>query len=101
MMVFIASLCFLSSGLGSIINLHFPKFNFVSETEVVKQSIGAFLGMLSSWLILTINGFIYYYLFGVFSFFVLVLLLSILNILLFVGVFYYIKVRSEVIFSKL
>ncbi len=101
MMVYVGSLCFLSSGLGSIINLHFPKFDYVNETEVVKQSIGAFLGMLSTWLILMINGFIYYYLSSSLSFLILVSLLSILNILLFIGVFYYIKSRSEVIFSKL
>jgi len=94
------SLCFLSSALGSVINLHFPKFNYVNETEVVKQSLGALLGMFSTWLIVTVNALIYYFLSDL-SFPVLILLNIILNSGLFIGVFFYIKKAAQPIFYKL
>jgi ABC-2 type transport system permease protein len=99
--LYVTSLSFLSSALGSIVNLHFPKFNYVNETEVVKQSLGAILGMFSTWLILTINGFMYYYLFEQMSFALIALLAAVLNIILLVFAVVYIKTQSEKIFSRL
>lgn len=101
MVLYLVSLCFLSSGLGSIVNLHFPKFNYVNETEVVKQSLGAILGMFSTWLILTVNAVIYYYLRDSQSFEVIIFLDALLNIALFAGVFFYIKKQAQPIFNKL
>jgi len=99
--LYLVSLCFLSSGLGSIINLHFPKFNYVNETEVVKQSLGAILGMFSTWLILTVNALVYYYLGNVFGFTILILLNILINGSLFAAVFFYIKKAAQPIFYKL
>ena len=101
MMVYIVTLCFLSSGMGSIVNLHFPKFNYVSETEVVKQSLGALLGMFSAWIIVMINGVIYYFLSDSLDFTFLILINILVNAVLFSGVFFYIKNRSQIIFNKL
>ena len=99
--IYVTSLSFLSSALGSIVNLHFPKFNYVNETEVVKQSLGAILGMFSTWLILTINGFMYYYLFEQMSFALIALLAVVVNVVLLVFAVVYIKTQSEKIFSHL
>lgn len=101
MILYLVSLCFLSSGLGSIINLHFPKFNYVSETEVVKQSLGAFMGMFGTWLIVMINILIYYFLNEYIGFTLLIFLNVLVNATLFTGVYFYIKKRAQVIFNKL
>ena len=39
---------FFTSTLYSVINLYFPKFNFINETEVVKQSLAAILAIFAS-----------------------------------------------------
>ncbi|MFA7105856.1 MAG: hypothetical protein WC154_01005 [Candidatus Izemoplasmatales bacterium] len=101
MMVYVTSLSFLSSAVGSVVNLHFPKFNFVNETEVVKQSLGAILGMFGTWLIVTINVVLYLVLPETLGFVLLVLINIFVNIALFSLVFYYIKNKSQVIFNKL
>ncbi|MFA7076582.1 MAG: hypothetical protein WC152_07965, partial [Candidatus Izemoplasmatales bacterium] len=101
MIAYIASLCFLSSGLGSIINLYFPKFNYINEAEVVKQSLGAFLGMFGTWLILMLNILLYYFLSKYFDFTILISLNVIVNIALFAGVFFFIKNQAKVIFNKI
>ena len=101
MIAYLVSLCFLSSGLGSIINLHFPKFNYVNETEVVKQSLGAFMGMFGTWLIVMINILLYYFLQEYIGFTLLIFLNVLINGGLFIGVYFYIKKRAQVIFNKL
>lgn len=101
MLLYIATLAFLGSILGSIINLHFPKFNYINETEVVKQSLGALLGMFATWLVLTVNGLLYYYLNSYFDFALLMIFNILINTLAFCGAFYYIKSRAQVIFNKL
>jgi len=101
MMLYIIVFILLSSSLGSIINLHFPKFNYVNETEVVKQSLGALLGMFGSFTIIIINGVIYYYLNSYLNFTILVLINLLLNTILFIGTYFYIKKRSQPIFNKL
>jgi ABC-2 type transport system permease protein len=46
--------------MGSIINLYFPKFDFVNEIEVVKQSIAALISIFGSFGIIVMNGLLYY-----------------------------------------
>ena len=60
MMIFVASISFIVTTMGSVINLYMPKFKFRNPTEVVKQSAGAFFGMFVTWLILFADGFIFY-----------------------------------------
>ena len=50
-----------TSAIGSFINLHFPKFEFMNETEVVKQSVGALIGVFAGFGILVIDGVIVYF----------------------------------------
>ncbi len=101
MILFVTSFSFVTSSLGSIINLYFPKFDFINETEVVKQSIGAFLGMFGAWLLITINGLIYYFLQPLVSFEIIVLLNSLINYLFFGICIIFISRNAQTIFNKL
>ena len=101
MVVYLVGFCFLSSGLGSIINLYFPKFNYVNETEVVKQSIGALFGMFVNFLIIVINGFMYYYLVEYLGFTLVLLLVILVNLALSVFVYFFIKKMAQGVFNKL
>ncbi|HOP56599.1 MAG TPA: hypothetical protein PLM51_00240 [Bacillota bacterium] len=62
MFLYTLSLSLASSAFGSFINLHFPKFEFLNETEVVKQSVGAMIGVFSGFGFLVISGLVYYWL---------------------------------------
>lgn len=101
MTLFIITFASAFSILGSVINLHFPKFDYINETEVVKQSIGALLGLFSGLFILTIHGVIYYFLSPKISFELVVVIATIINTLIFFGLYIYLKKQSERIFMKL
>jgi len=61
MAVYTISLSLVVTVLGSIVNLFLPKFDFRNPAEVVKQSAAALLGLFGSWIILIINGLIFYF----------------------------------------
>lgn len=58
----VCSFSMLSSILFGFINLYFPKFEFNSEVEVIKQSIGSFLAVFGGFALLITFGFMYYFL---------------------------------------
>jgi ABC-2 type transport system permease protein len=101
MILFIISFASTFSILGSVINLHFPKFEYINETEVVKQSIGALLGLFSGFFLLTIHGVIYYFLSASLNLALVLVIAVTINILIFFGLYMYIKKQSESIFMKL
>ncbi|MFA5006463.1 MAG: hypothetical protein WC509_03220 [Candidatus Izemoplasmatales bacterium] len=51
---------FLTSAIGSIVNLRFPKFQFHHEVEVVKQSLGALIGVFGGFGVAIAAGFAIY-----------------------------------------
>ena len=83
MIVFITTFSLASSAFGSIVNLTWPKFDFVDPVEVVKQSVGAILGLIDSigWEISILLG-------------------AVLNILFFGLAAYYINQKAESLFIK-
>ncbi|MCF7923565.1 MAG: hypothetical protein K9L64_00485 [Candidatus Izimaplasma sp.] len=100
LILFVTSFSLTTSSLGSIINLHFPKFSFKNETEVVKQSAGAFLGMFGGFSLLLVNGLLYYFLYENLSSNLMIFFIGMLNLLLFVLSFIYINKKSESLFMK-
>ena len=100
LILFVTSFSLITSSLGSIINLHFPKFSFKNETEVVKQSAGAFLGMFGGFAIILINGLLYYFLYEILSSNIMILLLAILNLILFSIITLYINKKAESLFMN-
>lgn len=100
MMVLISSFSFASSILGSIINLYFPKFEYKNETEVVKQSMGAFLGMFGGLGLTFILGLIKAYVLDSIDINLSLLILSLLNMLVFYGGYQFINKKAESLFIK-
>lgn len=91
----------LISVFDAIVNLYFPKFDFVNEMEVVKQSLGAIIGIFGGFTFIAINGFIYYLLQSSMSFNLSALVLIGVNIALSAPLIYFINKKTEKIFSRL
>lgn len=101
MCLFIISFSFVTSVFDAIINLYFPKFNYMNETEVVKQSLAAFLSMLGNMAILVIDGFVGYFAYRISSWEVSLLLIALTNGLL-TAIFYsVITSQSAKLFHKM
>ena len=100
MMALIASYSLVTSIIGSIINLHFPKFHFKNETEVVKQSAGAFLGMFSGWIIIAVFGLLKAFVFKSLDNIPLFSIYLAINILIFYICYLYIDKKAESLFIK-
>jgi ABC-2 type transport system permease protein len=56
----LCSFCVLGAEVGVWCNLHFPKFDWLSETQAVKQGISSLISMLLTFLILIAAGGIYF-----------------------------------------
>jgi ABC-2 type transport system permease protein len=100
MLIVIVSFSLATSIFGSIINLHFPKFEYKNETEVVKQSIGAFLGMFTGWILIVILGVGYYLLSDILSSEIIMLMMALLNLLIFGLGYIYIDRKAESLFMN-
>lgn len=62
MMVLVILFASVISFFDAIVNLYMPKFDYVNEVEVVKQSAGALLGIFGGFALMGINGVSFYYL---------------------------------------
>lgn len=89
----------LVSLMDAVINLYMPKFDFVNDVEVIKQSAGALLGVFGGFALMAINGFMYYFTIKYVSFEVMLLLLSLLNIVLVIPFAYIVKSKSQKLFN--
>ena len=93
MLLAVAVLSLATSAMGSFINLHFPKFEFLNETEVVKQSIGALIGVFGGFGIMVADGFLISFTLAPLGWNGALLLATLLNALVFLG-FYLLVMRS-------
>lgn len=100
MLLIVISLSFAVTALGSVINLAFPKFQFRNPTEVVKQSLGAFLGVFSGFTILILDGLLYYFLTKSASLEIGFLAIALLNFLIFGGLLFFVNKKVESLFIK-
>ena len=89
------------STLYGIINMLFPKFDYVNEAEVVKQSASALLGILGGFSLIIILGVFYYFMADVASFTVIAALMIGVNLVILVPLVYVIKTKSEYLFSRM
>jgi ABC-2 type transport system permease protein len=101
LMLISITMSLLISFVDAIVNLYFPKMDFKNETEVVKQSLGAFLGLIVGMTVVATNAIIYYLLIPYLGSEWLIVLISVLNLLLIVPFHDIIKHKSEAIFQKL
>ena len=100
MMMVAASLATLTSVIGTIINLYLPKFDYMNETEVVKQSLAAFLALFSGFLIVAMDAFIYYGFSQLIPMEISLILIAIINVILAIGGFWWITKVTENLFIK-
>ncbi len=98
--LFVISLSLVVTVYGSIINLFVPKFEFTNPTEVVKQSAGALFGLFGSWIILVINGLIFYFSTKTISTNLGILLMALFNFILFSVIIIFIEKKTESLFIK-
>lgn len=87
--------------MDGVINLYLPKFDFKNEVEVIKQSIGALLGVFGGFFLMLLSGFAYYYLNKVVILSVTLSLLVILNGLLALLFAYILYSQSDKQFKKM
>lgn len=90
----------LVSCMDAVINLYFPKFDYNNETEVIKQSAAALLGIFGAFALLITLGFVYYLLSSHLSLELNMLILVVVSILLSIPFIWIIKEKSEKIFLK-
>ncbi len=91
----------LISTFDAIVNLYVPKFDFVNETEVVKQSAGAILGIFGGFSFIAINGVFYYFMMDITSFSIIILLMIVINMLITAPLVYFVKTKSQYLFNKM
>lgn len=101
MMVLVILFALVISFFDAIVNLYTPKFDYMNEVEVVKQSAGALLGVFGGFALMGINGISYYYLHGTMSESLVFLVLIAINGLLLVPLVWFMEKKSEKIFRSL
>jgi len=91
----------LISVMDAVINLYMPKFDFVNDVEVIKQSAGAMLGVFGGFALMAINGFAYYFIIDYVSFEVMLLILMGINLLMILPFGYLVKTQSQKLFDHM
>lgn len=87
---------------GLVLNLKFPKFDWINETVAVKQSLSGFLAMFGSWAMLILPVILYIFLFmDLVSIMTYLWIVSVLMALICLALFEYIKHRGTKIFTNL
>ena len=100
MILLVISFSGLISFFDAIINLWTPKFNFVNDVEVIKQSASAFLAIFGGFAWMAINGFVYVQLDKYVSGSLVFGLMSVLNLVLLIPLVWLIETKTELFFRK-
>jgi ABC-2 type transport system permease protein len=101
MMLAISSLSFVTSSMGSVINLYLPKFDFLNDTEIVKQNMAALVGVFGGFGIIAADAFLYYGLDIIFSPEISLLLVAVVNSILGCGFYLWMNRSCENLFIKM
>jgi len=91
MLIFIVVLSFLTSTFDMILNLYFPKMEFVNDQEVVKQSLAALIALFGNMFFMILDGVLVYLLMNTFDMAMNLLIASVLNCLIFAGFVFLLK----------
>jgi ABC-2 type transport system permease protein len=91
----------LISVMDAVVNLYMPKFDFVNEVEVIKQSAGALLAIFGGFLMMAISGFLYVFFDRHMAFEAVLALLVLVNLILLVPFLYIIKTKSQGLFDRM
>ena len=101
MILLVTTFGILISCFDASINLLMPKFNFVNDMEVVKQSVGALMAIFGGLMFMAINGVIYYFLNQEISIILTYMIMAFANIILIIPIIYFLEKKIEPIFVKL
>lgn len=91
MLIFIVVLSFLTSTFDMILNLYFPKMEFVNDQEVVKQSLAALIALFGNMFFMILDGVLVYLLMNTFDMAMNLLIASVFNCLIFAGFVFLLK----------
>ncbi|MBN2505031.1 MAG: hypothetical protein JXB20_06800 [Bacilli bacterium] len=89
------------SAIDSFVNLQFPKFEFMSDTEVVKQSVGAMVGILGGMAMIALNGVIFYFMDKAIAWQLAMAFVAIVDLLIFAFFMFLINKYSPKLFAKM
>ncbi len=101
MILLAASFSLLTSTFGSILNLYLPKFDFINEVEVVKQSVAALIAIFGAFGFLATNGFLYHFISKATSFEFAILSMALFNGILSTAFYLWMTKKSESLFMKM
>lgn len=101
MILLVSSFSLMTSTFGSILNLYLPKFDFMNEVEVIKQSVAALIAIFGSFGFLALNGLIYYLVAKVSSLEIALLAMTLANGILSFGFYQWMNKKSESLFIKM
>lgn len=90
-----------SSLFGSIINLYLPKFDFINEVEVIKQSAAALVAIFTGFAFITIAGFFLVLLDNYLILELRIIFLTLIFVFGVCGLWWYLKTHADRIFEKL
>lgn len=85
----------------AMVNLFTPKFQFMNDTEVVKQSAAALLAIFGGFAIMGINGVVFYYLCDLMDNALVFLSMVGVNVILLVPLVIFLEKKTDSIFNKL
>ncbi|MFW6319019.1 MAG: hypothetical protein ACOC1L_02425 [Bacillota bacterium] len=101
MMVGLTVFALLTSTLNALFNLLLPKLDFKNEVEVIKQSISALLGIFSGFIIMGLNGYVFYHALSITNFQGAVYLITLANSLLLGLTLLLLHIKVNILFSKI
>jgi ABC-2 type transport system permease protein len=101
MMLLVILFSLVISCFDAIMNLLTPKFNFVNDTEVVKQSAGALLAIFGGFAIMAINGVVYYFMSDLMVETLVFLMMALTNVVLLIPLVLILEKKTDHIFRKL
>jgi ABC-2 type transport system permease protein len=101
MILTVISFSLLSSSFGSVLNLYFPKFDFINEIEVIKQGLSSLLAIFGGFGFLAINGVIYYHVGQASTSVIALLSITFINLTLAVLAYLLMKNKCESLFIKM
>lgn len=101
MILLVVTFSLVISCFDAMVNLFTPKFQFVNDTEVVKQSAGALLAIFGGFAIMVINGVVFYFLSDMMENALVFLCMVGVNVILLVPLIFFLEKKTDQIFNKL
>jgi len=95
------SFTFAISFMDAIFNLYMPKFDYINDVEVIKQSASAFLGVFGGFALIGLHGAFFYFVGKHVSLEIMLLLLIFLSTIFAMIFWWFVKNKSEKLFLKM